>query len=61
MCQSVQDQLRAFVAYIKSDPVGRRALQQKQWTDFARWYNGPEYWKKHYDKGLEHNYEQATP
>jgi hypothetical protein len=61
MCQSAQDQLHAFVAFIKSDPGMMRALQQKQWADFALRYNGPAFRTQHYDTGLEHAYEQTKP
>lgn len=61
MCASVQEQLRAFVAYLKSLPAITRALQQKQWADFARMYNGRNYRNFHYDTELERKYEQATP
>jgi hypothetical protein len=61
MCQSAQEQLRAFVALIKSRPALTRALQQKQWAEFSRMYNGKTYWKNHYDTNLEKYYEEATP
>lgn len=61
MCQSVQEQLRAFVAFIKFSPAMTRALQQKHWADFAFMYNGKLYYKNHYDTNLETQYEQATP
>jgi hypothetical protein len=61
MCQSVQDQLQAFVAFIKYSPAMTRALQRKEWAKFASMYNGPQYQKNHYDTNLELYYEQATP
>jgi len=61
MCQSVQDQLQAFVAFIKYSPGMTRALQRKDWARFASMYNGPQYKKNHYDTNLELYYEQATP
>lgn len=61
MCQSAQEQLQAFIAFIKFSPALTRALQQKHWADFARMYNGPSYRVNHYDTNLETYYEQATP
>lgn len=61
MCQSVQEQLHAFVAYIKFSSALTRALQQKHWADFALMYNGPSYRKNHYDTNLKTCYEQTTP
>lgn len=61
MCQSAQEQLRAFVAYIKFSPALTRALQQRRWADFAQMYNGPSYRANHYDTHLEKYYEEATP
>lgn len=61
MCQSVQQQLHAFVAYIKFSPALTLALQQKHWADFALMYNGPSYRKNHYDTNLATYYEQETP
>lgn len=61
MCQSAGQQLDAFVAHIKSSHGMTRALQQKQWADFARMYNGRNYRRFHYDTKLEKLYEQATP
>lgn len=61
MCQSVRQQLDAFVAFIQFSPAMTRALQQRHWADFARMYNGSSYKKNHYDTNLETYYEQATP
>lgn len=61
MCQSEQEQLHAFVAYIKFSPALMRALQQKHWADFAQMYNGSKYRGNNYDTSLETHYEQATP
>jgi hypothetical protein len=61
MCQSIQQQLAAFVAFINFSPSLRRALDQRHWADFARHYNGPAYRANHYDTNLQEAYDAATP
>lgn len=34
-------QLNAFVRFIRSQPSILKALREKDWKSFARWYNGP--------------------
>ena len=51
-------QLRAFVRFISADSGLRSALRRKDWTDFARRYNGPEYAKNAYDVKLALAYER---
>ena len=36
MQSSVQSQVAAFVTFVKNNPAILRALQQKDWTSFAR-------------------------
>lgn len=50
------DQLEAFVAFVKADPVMHFALQSKAWAKFARRYNGPAYAKNEYDRKLAEAY-----
>lgn len=50
--------LIAFVYFIKSNLKLLNAIQQKDWSTFARYYNGREYAKNHYDEKLQKAYEQ---
>lgn len=58
-CQSVQQQLDAFVAFVKFSPVLVSALTHKRWADFAFVYNGKNYKKNNYDVKLKEAYDQA--
>jgi hypothetical protein len=60
MCQSVDQQLDAFVSFIKSNPSLLTAIQSKNWAHFALHYNGPAYAKNHYDINLANAYSRAT-
>lgn len=51
-----QGQLDAFVKFIKADNRLVRALKEKDWTTFARIYNGPAYKINNYDKKMEEAY-----
>lgn len=55
MYRSEREQLLAFVNYIKDVQLDRE-LQQKDWTEFARRYNGPDYKKNDYDTKLAKAY-----
>jgi hypothetical protein len=57
---SVQNQLAAFVNFIRSSSVLTQAIQKKNWIDFALHYNGPAYAKNHYDTKLSNAYLQAS-
>lgn len=58
---SSKNQLTIFVkACKKVDPRWRKALQQEDWTTFARLYNGSDYKKNHYDEKLKSAYERLT-
>lgn len=50
--QSEADQLRHFVAFIKSDPVLWQALKAGNWVHVAKRYNGTAYYKNRYDVKL---------
>jgi len=52
MYASVDEHLRAFVCYIRSDESLLEALRDRDWTAFARAYNGPGFAKNHYDTRL---------
>lgn len=51
MRRSEDLQFRAFVSFILSHDLAD-ALQRRDWTTFARGYNGEEYWKNKYDEKL---------
>ncbi|WP_241639716.1 N-acetylmuramidase domain-containing protein [Rosenbergiella epipactidis] len=55
--ETVQGQLDAFVNFIKKTPPLQSALQNKQWSTFARVYNGPDYKSNAYDNKLANNYQ----
>lgn len=52
--ESEANQLLAFVAFIKTDPVLKRAICNKDWHGFAVRYNGPA--QQGYDATIERNY-----
>jgi hypothetical protein len=60
MCQSVAQQLDAFVHMVKANPDLLHAIQTKDWAGFALHYNGPGYRKNQYDTKLAHAYSIAT-
>ena len=60
MCQSIQQQLRAFVAFIKFNATLTQAIQKRDWATFARIYNGPAYKDNRYDTNLQGAYDAAT-
>lgn len=44
--------LRAFVLFIAADPALCRSLRAKDWSAFARAYNGPNYKQNRYDEKM---------
>lgn len=52
--------LMAFVSFIKSDAHLSKAIQQRDWPTFARYYNGPGYAENHYDEKLQAAYEKHS-
>jgi peptidoglycan hydrolase-like protein with peptidoglycan-binding domain len=54
----INKQADAFVKFILSNGMLRKALINKDWTAFARIYNGPRYYKYHYDRQIKDNYEK---
>jgi hypothetical protein len=44
--------LAAFMEYLKHNRLDA-ALREHRWKDFAKGYNGPEYWKNKYDEKLK--------
>lgn len=51
MQKSEGDQLKAFCGFIKANGLDKH-LRKHNWAEFARGYNGPEYWKNNYDQKL---------
>ena len=57
MYTSEAEHLKAFVEYIKNTFLDDE-LRDKRWTDFARKYNGPIYYKNNYDGKLKDAYKK---
>ena len=55
-----QGQLDAFVKFIKADGRLVKALREKDWTTFARIYNGPAYKTNNYDVKMKDAYEKFS-
>ena len=55
-----QGQLDAFVKFIKADKRLVKALKEKDWTTFARIFNGPAYKKNNYDVRMAQAYEKFS-
>jgi N-acetylmuramidase-like protein len=52
-------QLDAFCEYIRHNRL-EEALQRRDWAEFAKRYNGPEYWKNAYDTKMQRAYEKYS-
>lgn len=52
MEDSVDEHLKAFVSFVRSDHVLLAALIAKEWSTVAQLYNGPNYEINHYDQKL---------
>ena len=59
MCTGEDKQLEAFARFIKLAEL-RPNLERKDWTGFAKRYNGPGYAQNQYDKKLEEAYRRFT-
>ncbi|WP_034948182.1 N-acetylmuramidase domain-containing protein [Erwinia oleae] len=57
--ETIGGQLFAFVNHVKNTPVLLHSLQSKNWSAFARYYNGPGYKKNKYDAKMGRNYEKS--
>lgn len=57
--QSHSNQLEAFVSFIKSTKLDTY-LRNKDWAQFARYYNGAGYAANQYDKKLQEAYNKYT-
>lgn len=56
MCDFEDEQLEAFVAFIQARGLADE-LRRRDWTSFARAYNGPHYARNRYDAKLQAAYE----
>jgi hypothetical protein len=52
--------LQAFVSFIARDGILLKAIQEKQWTSFAREYNGKNFAQNNYDGKLAAAYAKLT-
>ncbi len=59
MCTSEQEQLNAFVSYIRSKHL-ESALARKDWEAVACGYNGKYFKRYHYDTALQQQYEALS-
>src|SRR5918992_2796559 len=57
MVRSEDAQLAAMTAFLKANGLAT-LLQKQDWTGFAKRYNGPSYWKNHYDTKLAEQYQR---
>jgi len=60
MCESESKQLLLTANFIKKDSWMLRALQAKDWTTFAKCYNGPAYAQNSYGVKLEAAYRKYS-
>jgi len=58
--ESEDAQLEAFLTFIKNTKGAYEALQAKDWSKFARIYNGSAYKKNQYDTKLEKQYNHSS-
>lgn len=60
MYRSVDDHLRALVMFIRNDRELLDALRGKDWTAFARAYNGPQFERNQYDEKMADAYKSLA-
>lgn len=60
MYESEEAQLGAFVEFVRNDARLLTALRRRNWSDFARIYNGPAYKENDYDTKLAKAYEEFS-
>lgn len=59
MCESEAAQLAAMASFIRSQGLDAR-LRARDWTGFARGYNGVNYWQNQYDVKLKQAFEKFS-
>jgi N-acetylmuramidase len=60
MVAGEQQQLDAFIAYVKHDLRRVKAMQQRDWATFAQLYNGPDYADNDYDSKMAEAYAKLS-
>lgn len=53
-------QLLAMMTYVKNETGIYNALKNHNWAEFARLYNGPQYFRNHYDVNLAQAYKNLA-
>lgn len=59
--KSEDSQMQTFIRFIKINPSMHTALKNKDWSKFAKLYNGPNFAINKYDLKLEVAYNGQTP
>ena len=57
MIRSEDAQLASMAGFLKANGLAKKLLE-KDWTGFAKMYNGPSYWQNHYDVKLAEQYQR---
>lgn len=60
MGMSEREHLKAFAKFVVAQPSLRKAAINKDWTTFARIYNGPSYKKYNYDSKMANAYKKHS-
>lgn len=60
MCKSKESQLELWFRFLKNTPSCINALRKKDWTAFAKAYNGPGYKQNKYDTKLVAAYKKYS-
>ena len=55
MVRSEDAQLACMAGFLKANGLAEKLLN-KDWTGFARMYNGPSYWQNRYDISLPNSF-----
>lgn len=58
MSANESQQFDAFVRFIETDPALYKPLKARNWPEFAKLYNGPDYQRNLYDIKLQRAYER---
>ncbi|MBP2857355.1 N-acetylmuramidase family protein [Dickeya oryzae] len=58
--KNTNGQVFAFINHIKNTPTLRTALQNKDWSTFAKLYNGKKYAERNYHIKMANNYHSLT-
>lgn len=60
MMESEANHLKAVTRFIKANPKMHKALKNKDWTGFAKYYNGPKYADNKYDEKLRNKVSELS-